>query len=193
MAHKNADTRYLKKIYDHFAFTELSYEDFIHEPGEAVLTAKKLKSNYDIFFDEKYSNQPTYLTETDLQFLIDNQCAIGSHTTNHKLLSNCTDQDLEEEIVINNEFLKQLTGNTIDHFAIPFGFEETFDARTVSLAKKYHSHIYSTERNHLSKHHNHSAVYPRIGIRNENLINLAYAINLPLAVDLRNRLLKTWR
>jgi|694.fasta_scaffold03109_15 peptidoglycan/xylan/chitin deacetylase (PgdA/CDA1 family) len=190
MAHKNADAAYLKRIYDHFSFTRLSFEDFNRAPGEALITSKKLESNYDIFFDEKYSALPTYLTETDIKFLIDNQCVIGSHTTNHKLLSNCTDQDIEEEIVINNEFLKELTGKTIDHFAIPFGFEGTFDARTVSLAKKYHAHLYSTERTCFNNHHNQSAVFPRLGLRNENLTNLVYAINLPLAVNLRNRFFK---
>jgi hypothetical protein len=98
MAHKNADAAYLKRIYVHFSFTRLSFEDFNRAPGEALITSKKLESNYDIFFDEKYSALPTYLTETDIKFLIDNQCVIGSHTTNHKLLSNCTDQDIEETL-----------------------------------------------------------------------------------------------
>jgi hypothetical protein len=58
MAHKNADAAYLKRIYDHFSFTRLSFEDFNRAPGEALITSKKLESNYDIFFDEKYSDLP---------------------------------------------------------------------------------------------------------------------------------------
>lgn len=192
MAHKNADAAYLKRIYDHFSFTRLSFEEFRRAPGEAIITANKLMSNYDIFFDEKYSTQPTYLTESDLKFLIDNQCVVGSHTTNHKLLSNCTDQDLEEEIVINSEFLKELTGKAIDHFAIPFGFEGTFDNRTVSLARKHHTHLYSTERTYFDTSRNDSSILPRLGIRNESLSNLAYTVNIPLVINLRNKLIKQW-
>jgi len=176
----------LGKIYDYFSFSDLSYETFRLAPADALFSRNKLGDRYDVFFDERYSSKPIYLDKNDLALLMQEDCLLGSHTVNHKLLSACDDITLEDEIFGNKIFLEELTGRPVEHFAIPFGFESTFDSRTMTLAKRYHSFIYSTERKFF--YESHYSPLPRIGLRNENVQALTYVVNLTLAIGLKNRI-----
>jgi len=75
-----------------------------------------------------------YLSSAELKELSGLNCAsIGSHCVTHSRLTQCDDQQLENELTYSKSFLEDLTGKNINSVAYPYG---DTDQRVVKAAIK---------------------------------------------------------
>lgn len=75
---------------------------------------------------------------------------IGGHTTSHRSLSHHPEEVQKKEITDNREYLENLLGTHIDHFAYPSG---NFNATTLKLLKKNNfTASFSTNSQPVEKH-----------------------------------------
>ncbi len=81
--------------------------------------------------------EPGYLTEEDLRSLAGNDlCTIGNHTMSHIMARKVSSKALEQEIRSANDYLEEVTGGRIEHFAFPYGSAFAVSASNISLVKK---------------------------------------------------------
>ncbi len=74
------------------------------------------------------------MTIDDVKKLAQNELiTIGSHTVNHVIAPNCTDEELEYELSESKKKLEEWTGRKIDHFCFPNG---DLSGREETLLKK---------------------------------------------------------
>lgn len=179
-----ANRRYLERIYRNHVDPDLvDFERFAATPLDYLVTTKRVSDDYTRFRLGLRQDDRTYMTRAQIQSLRGRGVTIGSHTTSHKVLSRCSDAALQTEIGDNGAYLRELLSEPIDHFALPFGFEGTFDYRAVRTARAQHRYVYSTQRlpfrlSDLTP----SVLIPRIGLRSESREDLMVAINLPFFI-----------
>lgn len=125
-----------------------------------------------------------YLDAADVRALAVSGVEIGSHSTSHRVLVNCTDSELNEEIVQNRGYLEELTGQPVRHFALPYGKKQHYDARV--LARCFtagHTHVHSTNPTIFDANSVGSFAFspvPRISLRSESPAEIRFLFNRAL-------------
>jgi peptidoglycan/xylan/chitin deacetylase (PgdA/CDA1 family) len=111
------------------------------------------------------------MDENDVKYLYQKGVTIGSHSSSHRLLSQCDGEGLKEEILDNETYIESLTGEQVRHMAIPFGKREHYNDHVLQYCHAVgHDCIYSTnpvyfDRSSLS---NGRRLIPRISFLNES-------------------------
>jgi peptidoglycan/xylan/chitin deacetylase (PgdA/CDA1 family) len=172
--HQSGNEEFLRLAYEKcFEGTQIEFEQFKLDPFQVLISQKK-SIRPEWFEDEHMAKRPIYLSAAKLLELHQKGVHIASHTVNHKILSSCSDQEIEFEIGENCAYLENLLGSKVDHLAIPFGFPETYDQRALQAAGKFHSYVYSTDRHLVTQ----GALTPRLGIRNDSRKELVKHTNV---------------
>ncbi len=98
---------------------------------------------------------------------------IESHTVSHPILTNCSDEEAEEEIHMSKKQLEAIIGRKINGFAYPNG---SYGEREISLLKKYgYQYGFTTKSEYLTLEKNRCLYsLPRF----EVLDNVSFAENL---------------
>jgi peptidoglycan/xylan/chitin deacetylase (PgdA/CDA1 family) len=97
---------------------------------------ERLNIPFTVFATVDYiqNNNDLYLSTTELKELSALNCAsVGSHCVTHSRLTQCDDQQLENELTYSKSFLEDLTGKNINSVAYPYG---DTDQRVVKAAIK---------------------------------------------------------
>jgi peptidoglycan/xylan/chitin deacetylase (PgdA/CDA1 family) len=95
---------------------------------ERVHTLEKLGK----YYPEQILNEPHGLTKEDIMRLKDH-VTFGSHTRTHPVLTKCTDEEQECEIVKSRIELENLCGELIRHFAYPNG---DYNHHSIEICKR---------------------------------------------------------
>ena len=88
--------------------------------------------------DEKKISKKFYLNEKQIKHMVKENMIIGSHSVNHKLMSELSlkemRQEIDESFAFINTFTKEKT------FSYPYGGNHTFNKNTENYLskKKYH-------------------------------------------------------
>ncbi len=176
------DEAYLKKLFAYLPLSTVSYEDFALDPIRFIYESAK----FDVDFREIYLHpqkrpeKKTYLDAEGVKHLHSQGVLIGSHSTDHYRLSNCTEAELFEQINENKDFLSGLLKTKIEHFAIPFGKKEHYDKNvTEKIFAAENKFIYSTNVNPFRAREitEPNFLFPRIGILNERPEEIMFYIN----------------
>ncbi|HWN10318.1 MAG TPA: polysaccharide deacetylase family protein [Pyrinomonadaceae bacterium] len=128
-------------------------------------------------------DRKVFLDEADIKGLAAKGIDIGSHSSTHKVLAECDQATLKEEILENKLYIESLTNKAVKHFALPFGKKEHYDERVLEECRLAgHEFIYSTNPTFFESS---SASYqrrliPRIGLTNETPAEVIFMINRPL-------------
>lgn len=121
-----------------------------------------------------------YLDEQDLQILLKDGVFFGSHTADHPALSQCADEAfLIHQIQSNKEYLEQLLGQEMKHFALPFGKKDHYNEQVLAKLKQSgHAYIYTTNPNRVKINTPKDYMtIPRIAIGNPSDEELMFMIN----------------
>ena len=124
-----------------------------------------------------------FLGEDDVRYLSERGVLIGSHSSNHKILSACTDKELHEEIFENKSYLESLTKHEVNHIALPFGKREHYNDRVLDFCSRAgHDFVYTSNPTYFEpeKLGVRPSVIPRIGLTSESAAELMFLINRPL-------------
>ena len=124
-----------------------------------------------------------FLDEDDVRYLSGRGVLIGSHSYNHKVLSACSDEELDEEILQNKFYLESLTKQKVDHFALPFGKREHYSSRVLEFcAAAGHDFVYTSNPTYFDPGRlgGKPRLIPRIGLTNQSAEELLFLINRPL-------------
>jgi hypothetical protein len=97
---------------------------------------------------------------------------IGAHTTSHRALCLLSKREAQLEILENKSYLEGLIGQTVTHFAYPFGDEAACGPREAKIAHHAGFETAVTTRTGLvfRVHREHPMAIPRIGISNRETI-----------------------
>lgn len=179
IARNQQDHTYLGKLYEHFKVNQqaITFEQFLLDPITYLSDNGFLNDDYQIFEAEKFTAKKVYLDEKDIKELRSKGILIGNHTKTHKHLASCSNEVIRQEIVDNKNYLTQLLGEPINHFAIPFGFHTTYNDYAIQVAKEAHDFVYDTEKNKLKPA---QRLIPRIGLQNEANQRLFSYVNYPI-------------
>lgn len=122
------------------------------------------------------SDEKIYLNEEDLIKLKKEGVIIGSHTCNHPVLSNCSEDIQSKEINDNKKYLDEVLQQNTLHFAYPFGKKEHFNETTMkSLKESGHKYVYTSNPDFIKT--SDSCFIPRMGILNQSVSEIRYMIN----------------
>lgn len=83
------------------------------------------------------------MTCDDLGHLLESGHSIGAHTAHHARLSQVSNQDLAEEIILSADMLEQKLGCKIRHFAYTFGDLASFSPAALAVARTRFDFIYT--------------------------------------------------
>lgn len=179
--HKN-DVDYLNAFYNNLFIdkTAANYSAFINNK---ILPVDNL--NYDkLEYNENKTKDKIYATKDDLKAVLKQSSliTIGNHTSNHYNLAKCSKTLQEKEIADNHQYVKDVFGITMEHFAIPFGKKQHFNEDTLSALAKYnYPFVYSTNPSYITTDKKSDAqVFPRIGITNQTVGEIKFYINRTL-------------
>ena len=179
--HKD-DQNYLQKIFNSLTNKSVSYEEFMTNPikavNEHIIYDKNFRETY--LHDAAGKEKRVYLNTEEVRQLCNDGILIGSHSTDHYRMGNCTETELSTQIVENVDFLKDLLDTEIEHFSIPFGKKEHYDKNVIEkIFASGHKFIYSTnivsfEADKIAKP---NFLFPRLGILNQTPEELMFNIN----------------
>jgi peptidoglycan/xylan/chitin deacetylase (PgdA/CDA1 family) len=82
----------------------------------------------------------------DLGYLLESGHSIGAHTARHARLSQVSNQDLAEEIILSADTLEQMLGCKIRHFAYTFGDLASFSTAALAVARMRFDFIHTGMR-----------------------------------------------
>jgi peptidoglycan/xylan/chitin deacetylase (PgdA/CDA1 family) len=155
--------------------------------GEDSISAIYSRGKFSKYFRDNYKldepGKKIYMDSSDIMVLLQESVLIGSHSYDHFALGFCDDEIARTQIEDNHTLLKQLTHQTIKHFAIPFGKKKHYNKNTISVLKESgHTYIYSANPNKfntddLSKN---DFFFPRIGITDQTPREILFLINRTL-------------
>jgi peptidoglycan/xylan/chitin deacetylase (PgdA/CDA1 family) len=89
---------------------------------------------------------------------------IGAHTTSHAALSLLSREDMEAEMSDNRDFLQNLTGKEVSHFAYPYGTDEACGDREFSAAERLGFKSGATAINRSIGHRSSKYALPRLDL-----------------------------
>lgn len=122
------------------------------------------------------SAEKIYLNVEDLVKLKKEGVVIGSHTCNHPVLSNCSEDIQFKEINDNKKFLDEVLQQNTIHFAHPFGKKEHFNETTMKSLKEIgHKYAYTSNPDFIKT--SDSYFIPRMGILNQSVSEMRFMIN----------------
>jgi len=155
--------------------------------GEDPISAIYSRGKFNQYFRENYklkeAGKKIYMDTDDIKLLRQEGVLIGSHSYDHFALGFCDELTAREQIEDNHKLLKEITNQTIRHFAIPFGKKKHYNKNTISVLKESgHTFIYSANPNKFkAKDLNRSDFFfPRIGITDQTPRELLFMINRTL-------------
>lgn len=128
-------------------------------------------------------NNKVFLDEDDIKYLAGQGVTIGSHSSNHRVLSDCDEKELKEEILENKLYLENLLDKKVRHLALPFGKKEHYNNHVLTFSGSVgHDFIYSTNPVFFlpTRSNNSPRLVPRISISNQKRDGLLFLINRPL-------------
>jgi peptidoglycan/xylan/chitin deacetylase (PgdA/CDA1 family) len=121
-----------------------------------------------------------FLDEDDIKQLATKGVAIGNHSATHKVLAECDEATLKEEVLDNKEYIEKLTGTTVKHLALPFGKREHYNEHVLNFSYSVgHDYVYSTNPTSFDAARKQRLI-PRVSILNEGAEELLFMINRPL-------------
>lgn len=121
-----------------------------------------------------------FLDEDDIRQLAAQGVAIGNHSATHKVLAECDEATLKEEVQDNKEYIEKLTGTAVKHLALPFGKREHYNERVLNFCYSVgHDYVYSTNPTSFEVARGQRLI-PRVSILNEGAEELLFMINRPL-------------
>ena len=172
----------MRKLYGCLIDSSISYDAFASNPVQVINERVSFDSNFkeSYLYSVKFSQKKTYLDAEDVKFLHESGVLIGSHTTDHFTLNNCTDKELLLQIEKNKEFLEDLIKTEIEHFAIPFGKKEHYNKEVVEKIRATgHKFAYSTNPIPFKQSEitDGKFLFPRIGLANNDPEEIMFYIN----------------
>lgn len=177
-----ADLPYMSRLLrEYIEAGAVDLEAFLVDPLGHLIASPRLTDDYTAFSREPRAGAPLYMSADEIRFLHSKGVTVGSHTVSHKVLARCSDEALAGEVIGNAHYLAGLLGEEIQHLALPFGFEGTFDRRVLGLARSTHRYVYSSRRAFFTgiEARRWGFVVPRIGLRSESPEEIMVSINLP--------------
>lgn len=102
----------------------------------------------------------------DVNWLIEHGNVIGSHSVNHKWLSDLNKEELDYEIFESAIKLEKLLGVSVDSFAFPFGDIGSIDVNALEVIQKRYKFCYSGLRGF-----NKRTTFPHAILRDEISLN----------------------
>jgi peptidoglycan/xylan/chitin deacetylase (PgdA/CDA1 family) len=121
-----------------------------------------------------------FLDEADIKQMAAKGIAIGNHSATHKVLSECDEVTLKEEVLDNKTYIESLTGTAVKHLALPFGKREHYNEQVLNFCYSVgHEYVYSTNPTSFEATRGQRLI-PRVSILNEGAEELLFMINRPL-------------
>jgi len=121
-----------------------------------------------------------FLDESDIKELVRQGILIGNHSSTHRVLTNCDEKGLRQEVLENKLYLEDLTGTKIKHLALPFGKREHYNAKVLDYCYSAgHQYVYTTNPTSFDPTRNERLI-PRVSILNESSEELFFLINRPV-------------
>lgn len=178
--HRN-NRQYLKKLYNHFLTGRCSEDEFFEYPLSKLMEFHFEDDSAEVLRLEQ-GDLPagTYLNLDEVKEIRYMGIPIGNHSNHHFILSHCSDELQEFEIISNKQFLEGELGVKITDFGIPFGKKEHFNNTTVSVCTAGgQPYVYSSNVNPYRPGEEHDLI-PRIALTNESPGRLAFYFNRTL-------------
>lgn len=89
---------------------------------KAYPVLKKYNIPFVIFITKELIDKTNYLTRDQILNLSEDPlCTIGSHAVHHKMFRYLNNDEICNELKDSREYLQQLTGQSVDSFAFPYG------------------------------------------------------------------------
>lgn len=124
-----------------------------------------------------------FLDEADVRDLVANGVVIGNHSATHKVLSECDDQTLSEEVLSSKQYIESVTKTDVLHFALPFGKREHYNKDVLDFCySSGHEFVYSTNPTYFNPadRKRDERLIPRVALLDESPEELYFLINRPL-------------
>lgn len=154
-------------------------------PFSVFVNSVAIKHNHLFYGPEVSSINRTYdrkvfLDEGDIKDLTAKGVAIGNHSSSHKVLAECDEATLREEVLDNKLYIESLTGTPVRHLALPFGKREHYNEQVLNFCYSVgHEYVYTTNPSYFDLTRSLRLI-PRVAILNESPEELFFAINRPL-------------
>jgi len=132
--------------------------------------------------NKKYDKK-VYLDAADLKSLSENGVLIGNHSSSHKILSECDENEMRQEILDNKLFLEEIINKEVKHLALPYGKREHYNPAVLDLCfSTGHDYVYSSNPMYFNAADlsGERRLIPRFGIGNQSPEELSFMINRPL-------------
>lgn len=121
-----------------------------------------------------------FLDEGDIKHLAAQGIPVGSHSSTHRVLAECDDATLREEVLENKLYLESLTGTKVRHIALPFGKREHYNEHVLNFCHSVgHDYVFTTNPSYFDLVPGQRLI-PRLALRNHSAEELFLLINRPL-------------
>lgn len=133
--HEN-NTNYLHQVFENHLGDEYDLDKFLSTPLNFV---HEFKFNSDSETCLRINNRKEldiYLNEHDINDLINEGVQIGSHTDHHYNLARCEEGLAHDEIVGNEEFIRQAFNVKSAFLALPFGKKNHYSNESLKLVEE---------------------------------------------------------
>ena len=125
-------------------------------------------------------DKKVFLDEADIKHLATQGIPVGSHSSSHRVLAECDEATLREEVLDNKLYIESLTGTNVSHFALPFGKREHYNTHVLNFCHSVgHDYVYTTNPSYFDLAIGQRLI-PRVGLLNESREELFFLINRPL-------------
>ena len=154
-------------------------------PFSIFVNSMAIKQNRLFYGSEDPSVNRTYerkvfLDEEDVAQFASQGIQVGSHSSSHRVLSECDEATLREEVLENKVYLESLTGTKVRHIALPFGKREHYNQRVLNYCHSVgHDYVYTTNPSYFELGSGQRLI-PRLPLKNESPEELFFIINRPL-------------
>lgn len=132
-----------------------------------------------------------FCDRSDLKQMLDSGIVtINSHSTNHYMLSKCTDIQIYNEINVNKAFIEEIAGITDRYFTLPFGKPYSYDNRVTNVCLQLgYKYIFTTNTEYFNNNDLKGIPFfiPRIGINNGPISEMKFNINMSIIRNALNK------
>lgn len=176
------DEKYLNKIYQHSINQKISFSEFAANPIESVLRFQNFDKDFRRYYlreDDVYAKK-IYLDANDVRQLHAEGVIVGSHSTDHYMLTKCSSEELHTQINENEVYLENLLNSKIKHFAIPFGKNNSYNSKTTdAIFASGSKFVYTTNVVPFKSKNlkSNKFLFPRVGVLNQQPSELMFYIN----------------